>query len=109
MPSPSWTLTEQDQLFFARELDAFVPTRLYDAHVHLGRQRDYGPLHAELTANTPKVADLAAFRSHCEWNAPGRELGGAMIISTAIRQPQMQPKHFAWYVRASSRRWPRSR
>ena len=82
--SPIWKLLDADREFFERELDSFVPDTVYDAHIHLGRRSDYGPLHRELMANTPEVADMKSHRSHMEWLLPGRKRQGALVIASTL-------------------------
>jgi len=85
MPSsPSWGFSERDHQFFERELQSFVPDRIYDAHMHLGRRSDYSPLHSDLVANTPEVMDMKTYRSDMSWLMPGRSLIGAMVIPTTL-------------------------
>ena len=82
--SPIWKLLDSDREFFARELDSFVPDRLFDAHIHLGPLEGYNPLHVGLIANTPEVADMKTYRSQVSWLAPGRELAGALVIPNTL-------------------------
>ncbi len=40
-----WQVREEDLEFFARELESFLPGRVFDAHCHLYRASDLrGPL-----------------------------------------------------------------
>ena len=37
----TWGVRDQDREFFERELQSFVPDRVYDAHAHLWRASDW--------------------------------------------------------------------
>ena len=38
-----WLVTDYDREIFQRELDGFVPSRVFDAHAHLYSHRDRTP------------------------------------------------------------------
>lgn len=57
-----WVITDQDRELFAKELDSFVPDRIFDAHAHLYRVADFAEDRVPgLAAAGPGVAGLAAF------------------------------------------------
>ena len=89
MKSPSYKVTDQDREFFKRELESFVPDRLFDSHMHLGLRSDYSELHRQSIANTPEVADMETYRSHMDWLMPGREVVGAMVLPTTLAGVRM--------------------
>ena len=37
----NWATTAADLAFFAKELDSFLPGRVFDAHCHLYRNADF--------------------------------------------------------------------
>ena len=84
MSSPRYDQIERDREFFRRELEGFVPDRLFDAHVHLGRRDDYPPLHTHLVGRTPELTDAAIYRAHLDMLTPGREIVGAVVITSAL-------------------------
>ena len=67
------TPTESDREFFARELDGFVPPRIFDAHGHLYRANFFSSEHP---AKHCLDLDLAIFRRMTEDLTPGRETSG---------------------------------
>jgi hypothetical protein len=69
----TWQLREQDQEVFARELDSFVPARVFDAHAHLYQAAwwDDPPAHVRVG---PAEVDAAAYQEHIAWILPGREV-----------------------------------
>ena len=70
----TWELREYDREFFARELEAFVPPRVFDAHAHLYRIEHWSD--GRMLSAGPAVADLATYRAQHEWLMPGREVNG---------------------------------
>ncbi|MDP7742482.1 MAG: hypothetical protein QGF67_13655, partial [Lentisphaeria bacterium] len=65
MISPKWFLADEDNSFFKVELNAFVPDKIFDAHMHLGPRSGYtSATHNEMVANTPEIADMASYRDH---------------------------------------------
>lgn len=89
MASPSYEVNERDREFFERELDRFVPPRIFDAHIHLGLRSDYHEMHRDLVANVPEVCDMATWREHMSWLAPGREVAGALVLPTTLAGDRM--------------------
>jgi glutamate-1-semialdehyde 2,1-aminomutase len=70
-----WVLDDQDREIFRRELDAFVPDHIFDAHAHLYRLADFGEPPAWLAAGPP-VAGLDAYRALMDQIHPGRRCEG---------------------------------
>jgi len=67
-----WQVREEDLEFFAREIESFLPGRVFDAHCHLYRASDLrGPLPA-LVASGPAVVDWLSFVRLMEQITPGR-------------------------------------
>lgn len=71
----TWCSTEQDLEFFAREVDGFVPERVFDAHAHLYRACFWPDPPAHVRAGPPDVT-LEVYREHMGWIMPGREVHG---------------------------------
>jgi glutamate-1-semialdehyde 2,1-aminomutase len=101
--TPSWQHTKQDKAFFQRELDAFVPQRIFDSHIHLGPRRDYIAKHADLVANTPEIADKITYLADISWLLPQRNVVGAMAIPNILGGPEIERGN--QYV---AREWPES-
>ena len=81
----TWELRDYDREFFAKELDSFVPDRIFDAHVHLYERwhwKNQVPLEAG-----PETASLKVFQDQIQWITPGREthalfFGGGLYEDT---------------------------
>lgn len=73
MSDRDWNVNEHDREFFARELDSFLPRRIFDAHCHLYRRVDFHAATPALPASGPDVVDWACFVRHMADVTPGRE------------------------------------
>lgn len=71
---PTWELRDYDREFFDKELNAFIPDRIFDAHAHLYRVSDWGFNHA--TDHGPSVVTMEEFKRQIEWLTPGRHTAG---------------------------------
>lgn len=74
----SWELTEADRAMIAREVEPFVPARVFDAHAHLFCAEHYAagtrPPHQQ---GLPEQLGLAAYFEYIDWLHPsGRTVGG---------------------------------
>ena len=72
-----WAATEQEQELFRRELDSFVPDRIFDSHVHLYEmshftEEDIVPLFER----GPDVVGAEAFLRYMNEIHPGRDTTG---------------------------------
>jgi len=83
MPVSHWPTAAADHSFFARELDSFLPQRVFDAHCHLYCNSDFAAVPG-LAANGPDVVDWACFRDHMEAIAPGREYSALAFPFPAV-------------------------
>lgn len=81
----AWQLTAADQAFIAREVEPFLPDRIFDAHAHLFRHDHYlpGTLPAHL-AGTPDELGLAVYRAGIEWLHPGARTVGGLFFGLAF-------------------------
>lgn len=70
--SRDWSVTERDREFFAREIDSFLPPRIFDAHCHLYRCGDFTAMTPALAAAGPEVVDWRCFLRHMDAITPGR-------------------------------------
>ena len=78
----SWELRDCDRELFQRELDGFVPARIFDAHAHLYRKADWAQPRGALDLG-PDVATATAYQELAEWIVPGRERQALFIGFTA--------------------------
>ncbi|NWG12235.1 MAG: amidohydrolase family protein [Acidobacteria bacterium] len=76
-----WEQKALDREIFERELDRYVPDRVFDAHAHLYRQNDIaqGTVIRSLMAGGPQEVTLEQFRRHISWILPGRHVDGLFI------------------------------
>ncbi len=72
-----WEVTEWDRELFERELDSFVPARIFDAHAHVYRLEDFavGQAPAFVSAG-PAVAGVVEVERCLQELIPGRPLEG---------------------------------
>ena len=74
---PDWIATEFDRELFDRELNSFVPDRLFDAHAHLYRADHFPPGQVpKLVASGPPIARFEEFDRRMEEITPGRKTEG---------------------------------
>lgn len=84
MPVSQWLTTAADHSFFARELDSFLPHRIFDAHCHLYRNSDFTATIPGLAASGPDIVDWPSFLAHMEDIAPGREFAALAFPFPAV-------------------------
>ena len=75
MDYPAGTVTDRDRTFFERELNSFVPERIFDAHVHLYRLRFFSEEGPALARTFPEMTMRTALRL-LEGLTPARETDG---------------------------------
>lgn len=74
MADYTWELHDYDKAFFLKELDEFVPDKIFDVHAHLYEKQHY-PLPHPLHSGPDKVS-LEVFRQQIEWIMPKRRVEG---------------------------------
>lgn len=79
----SMRATECDRELFARELDSFVPSRVFDAHAHLYRAAFFSGDLPELVATFPEMG-LSEFLEIIEDITPGRRTSGLFFGWPAV-------------------------
>ena len=79
----TWELRPADEEFFARELDSFVPPRVFDAHAHLYRIGDWS--NPQVFSAGPATVDLGTFHRQIDWLMPGRTVSG-LFFGTAFHK-----------------------
>lgn len=74
-------LTETDQEFLRREVETFLPDRIFDAHAHLFCKSHYpaGAAPAHL-ANAPECLGLEEYARYSEWLHPGGRVVGGLFF-----------------------------
>lgn len=74
----SWQLTDADVDMIGREVEGFLPERVFDAHAHLYRQAHYAPgAPPPYMEGTPERVGLDEYFRLAEWIHPrGRTAGG---------------------------------
>ncbi len=71
-----WLLTQADRDFSARDIEPFLPDRIFDAHAHLFCREHFDPLPAGYRG-MPARLDLSGYYNFIDWIHPGgRTLGG---------------------------------
>lgn len=70
----TWQLLDRDRETFARELDDFVPPRVFDAHAHLYRAPFWPSPAPPWVQVGPHDITLQVYREHMAWIMPGREV-----------------------------------
>jgi predicted TIM-barrel fold metal-dependent hydrolase len=72
-----WTVTDRDRELFDRELDSFVPERIFDAHAHLFCTDHFaGDSAPPLAKGGPKRVGYDAFQKKMGELTPGRAMEG---------------------------------
>lgn len=71
----TWELTDQDRETVARELDGFLPDRIYDAHAHLYRASWWSEVPAHVRAG-PQDITLEVYREQMQGLLGGRRVHG---------------------------------
>lgn len=66
----------EDQEFFAKYLDSFIPEKIFDAHTHLYRLSDFHGIVPELAAAGPAEVGWDTFVRHMDAIMPGRKYTG---------------------------------
>ena len=71
----TWELRDYDQEFFAKELEDFVPDRIFDSHAHLYELEHWIPPRTYVEKGPP-VVTLEEFKRQMQWITPGRVISG---------------------------------
>ena len=102
-----WRATDQDRDLFRRELDGFVPDRIFDSHVHLYNV-DYFPQDdvPPALADGPRVVDAGVYLDYMADLLPGRAIGALVFPFPRARLRMEEANRFA---AAEAARLPYSR
>ncbi len=81
----TWELTEADRELINREVEPFLPDRVFDAHAHLFCAEHYAPgtrpAHQE---GNPERLGLAEYQRAIEWIHPGGRTAGGLFFGLAF-------------------------
>jgi glutamate-1-semialdehyde 2,1-aminomutase len=81
----SWQLTEEDKAMIGREVEPFLPDRIFDAHAHLFRHSDFAPDPVPAGfRDTPEEMGLAAYYDYMEWIHPNGRTQGGLFFGLAF-------------------------
>jgi hypothetical protein len=69
----TWEISGADSELFNRELDSFLPHRIFDAHAHFYRQLDFRGVVPALAKQGPEIVGLEEFRHWSQRLSPGRD------------------------------------
>lgn len=78
---PSWELRDADRELFERELERFVPDRIFDAHAHLYQKWYFpeGSAHRRNLEGAPEQVGLHEFRELSGWITPRRHVDALFL------------------------------
>jgi glutamate-1-semialdehyde 2,1-aminomutase len=81
----TWQFTDADREFVAREVEPFLPDKVFDAHAHLFCHAHYQPgtIPAHL-AGTPIEIGLAVYGETIEWIHPNARTRGGLFFGLAF-------------------------
>ena len=82
----TWQLTDVDKAMINREIDPFLPDRVFDAHAHLLCQEHYAPGSPppDLIGN-PERLGLEQYYDYAEWIHPGGRTIGGLFFGLAFK------------------------
>jgi predicted TIM-barrel fold metal-dependent hydrolase len=72
----NWQVTGRDRELWDRELESFVPPRIFDAHLHLYEQSQFHGQAPALCAEGPPTASWSEFQRQMAQMMPGRQIDG---------------------------------
>jgi predicted TIM-barrel fold metal-dependent hydrolase len=72
----NWECGETERSLFERELEGYVPRRVFDSHAHLYEVAQFQRAVPGVVESGPAVAGLDAYREYMAQVMPGRELHG---------------------------------
>ncbi|CAN5726220.1 hypothetical protein BH10CHL1_BH10CHL1_14020 [soil metagenome] len=81
----AWQFTDVDREFLAREVEPFLPDKIFDAHAHLFRHEHYtGGTLPDHLIGTPTEIGLAVYREHITWLHSGQRTQGGLFFGLAF-------------------------
>ncbi len=88
-----WSLTEADREFIARDVEPFLPDRIFDAHAHLFCHEHFDPLPAGYQ-DMPARLDLASYYNYIGWIHPNGWTRGGLFFGLAFGGDRERNNHF---------------
>ena len=81
----AWELNDADREMIAREIEPFLPDRIFDAHAHLFCAAHFAPANrpAFLQGNPERVG-LEVYRRHIDWIHPRGRIAGGLFFGLAF-------------------------
>jgi glutamate-1-semialdehyde 2,1-aminomutase len=77
----TWELTDADRELIAREVEPFLPGRIFDAHAHLFRAEHYAPgTRPAYQQGNPEALGLGEYLHYAEWLHPGGRTAGGLFF-----------------------------
>lgn len=80
----SWKFTEEDRLMVEREVEPFLPDKIFDAHAHLFKHSHFPKGQLGGFADTPSTQGLAEFYEYSEWIHPKSRTKGGLFFGLAF-------------------------
>ena len=80
----SWQFTDEDKLMIEREIEPFLPDRIFDAHAHLFTHDHFPGGALGGFADTPNPQGLQEFYDYSEWIHPGGRTKGGLFFGLAF-------------------------
>jgi glutamate-1-semialdehyde 2,1-aminomutase len=93
--SGSWEISSADRELFQRELDSFLPHRIFDAHAHFYRCRDFHGVVPALAVEGPLEVSLAQFLDWSRRMTPSREYSALAFAFPAAEVDLHSANEFA--------------
>ena len=90
---PAWSFTESDSQFITRELEAFLPDRIFDAHAHLFCHQHFADL-PEGYRHMPACLNLASYYHFVDWIHPKGGTVGGLFFGLAFSGDRDQNNEF---------------
>jgi len=79
----NWKLTDADYAMIAREVEPFLPDRIFDAHAHLFAHEHFDVVPPSYQ-NTPERADLETYYHYIDWIHPNGRTNGGLFFGLAF-------------------------
>jgi predicted TIM-barrel fold metal-dependent hydrolase len=82
----AWSFTDADRDFVARQVEPYLPDRIFDAHAHLFSQNHYAP--AAVPAHlkdAPVDLGIDVYRNQIEWLHPNGRTKGGLFFGLAFQ------------------------
>ncbi len=71
-----WRIQLIDRELFQRELESFIPNRIFDVHAHLYETRHFNSELSELIGSGPETVGLETYKTHISEITPNRPTSG---------------------------------